>query len=71
MISRAKIDGSSQEEIITTEVEHPDGIAVDWIARNLYWTDTGTDRIEVARLNGKARKVHYLLIFLIICIKVI
>lgn len=40
-----------------TEVEHPDGIAVDWIARNIYWTDTGTDRIEVARLNGNIRKV--------------
>ncbi|XP_075213889.1 low-density lipoprotein receptor-related protein 6 [Lycorma delicatula] len=57
VIRRAKIDGSNQEDLITTEVEHPDGVAVDWIARNLYWTDTGTDRIEVARLNGKARKV--------------
>lgn len=42
---------------MTTEVKHPDGIAVDWIARNMYWTDTGTDRIEVARLTGQARKV--------------
>ena len=30
---------------------------MDWIARNLYWTDTGTDRIEVARLNGTSRRV--------------
>ena len=39
------------------EVDQPDGIAVDWVARNIYWTDTGTDRIEVARLNGTSRKV--------------
>lgn len=42
---------------MNTEVDHPDGIAVDWVARNIYWTDTGTDRIEVARLNGTSRKV--------------
>ena len=41
-----------------TEVDHPDGLAGDWIGRNLYWTDTGTDRIEVARLNGTWRKVR-------------
>lgn len=42
---------------MSAEVFNPDGIAVDWVARNLYWTDTGPDRIEVARLNGTARKV--------------
>ena len=36
---------------------HPDGVAVDWIARNLYWTDQGTKRIEVSRLNGTSRLV--------------
>lgn len=52
------MDGSVQQELVGTEVEHPDGIAIDWIARNLYWTDTGTDRIEVSRLSGAYRKVH-------------
>ena len=30
---------------------------MDWIAGNLYWTDTGRNSIEVARISGKARKV--------------
>ncbi|XP_032221449.2 low-density lipoprotein receptor-related protein 6 isoform X2 [Nematostella vectensis] len=38
-------------------VERPDGIGVDWIGRNLYWTDSGKGRIEVSRLDGTARKV--------------
>ena len=45
------------EVIISSDVKHADGVAVDWVARNLYWTDTGTDRIEVSRLNGSSRKV--------------
>lgn len=32
-------------------------MAVDWIGRNLYWSDTGTDRIEVCHLNGSSRRV--------------
>lgn len=46
-----------QEKVVDSHLQHPDGVAVDWIARNLYWTDTGTDRIEVARLNGTSRRV--------------
>jgi low density lipoprotein receptor-related protein 5/6 len=56
-IKRARPDGTAITDIVTTEIEHPDGLAIDWIARNLYWTDTGTDRIEVCRLNGSFRKV--------------
>ena len=48
---------SDVQVIVSGEVKHPDGVAVDWVARNLYWTDTGTDRIEVSRLNGSSRKV--------------
>lgn len=56
-IQKVRLNGSEQTDVIITEVQHPDGVAIDWIARNLYWTDTGTDRIEVARLDGKYRKV--------------
>lgn len=46
----------------TTEVhqhnlKNPDGLAVDWIAKNLYWCDKGADTIEVSKLDGKYRKV--------------
>lgn len=57
-IQRSRLDGTGQEVIVSAEVFNSDGVAVDWVARNLYWTDTGPDRIEVARLNGTSRKVR-------------
>lgn len=33
----------------------PEGLAVDWIAGNLYWIDSNLDQIEVAKLNGQMR----------------
>ncbi|XP_076313100.1 LDL receptor protein 1 isoform X3 [Tachypleus tridentatus] len=38
-------------------VQSPDGLAVDWIGRNLYWCDKRKDTIEVSRLDGKFRKI--------------
>jgi len=37
----------------------PEGVAVDWISKNLYWTDSGTDRIEVSRLDGTHHKTLF------------
>lgn len=34
----------------------PRGIAVDWVAGNLYWTDSGRDVIEVAQMSGQHSK---------------
>ncbi|OQV21780.1 Prolow-density lipoprotein receptor-related protein 1 [Hypsibius exemplaris] len=45
------------EILHSATVHNPDGIAVDWIAKNLYWCDKGTDTIEVSRLDGGSRKV--------------
>ncbi|XP_002138212.3 prolow-density lipoprotein receptor-related protein 1 isoform X1 [Drosophila pseudoobscura] len=40
-----------------TMLKNPDGLAVDWVAKNLYWCDKGLDTIEVSQLDGKYRKV--------------
>ncbi|OCT83711.1 low-density lipoprotein receptor-related protein 4 [Xenopus laevis] len=56
-ISRAALDGSSHQDILTTGLVTTDGLAVDAIGRKLYWTDTGTNRIEVANFDGTMRKV--------------
>ena len=40
-----------------TILRNPDGIAVDWVGRNLYWCDKTTDTIEVSKLNGLYRKI--------------
>ena len=36
---------------------NPDGIAVEWMGRNLYWCDKTTDTIEVSKINGYYRKI--------------
>lgn len=38
---RANFDGSESEVIVSSNLETTDGLSVDWIGRNLYWTDTG------------------------------
>ncbi|XP_037895975.1 low-density lipoprotein receptor-related protein 1B isoform X2 [Glossina fuscipes] len=38
-------------------LKNPDGLAVDWVAKNLYWCDKGLDTIEVSQLDGKYRRV--------------
>lgn len=40
-IERANLDGSNREKIIHGAIDIPEGLAVDWINRKLYWTDRG------------------------------
>ena len=44
------------EVLFSQNVQTPDGLAVDIVGRNLYWTDTGTDKLEVSKLDGSYRK---------------
>ena len=56
-ISRAFSNGSSAEVVVEFGLDFPDGMAVDWVAGNVYWTDMSIARIEVARTDGRARRV--------------
>lgn len=40
-IERANLDGSNREKVIHEAIDIPEGLAVDWINRKLYWTDRG------------------------------
>ena len=53
---RANLNGTDIETLISSHLKTTDGLAVDWIGKNLYWTDTGTDVIEVAKLSGQYRR---------------
>ncbi|XP_078716677.1 prolow-density lipoprotein receptor-related protein 1-like isoform X3 [Lampetra fluviatilis] len=50
LVARQKIDGTERETILKTNINNVEGIAVDWMGYNLYWTDDGLKTINVARL---------------------
>ncbi|XP_072042767.1 low-density lipoprotein receptor-like [Amphiura filiformis] len=58
-IQRGRIEnyGTGTAEVILSNVDTADGIAVDWIHGNLYWTDTGMDTISVSNLDGSKHSV--------------
>ena len=39
-----------------SSLDAPTGIAVDWTSDNLYWTDSGSGRIEVSSNDGSQRR---------------
>lgn len=49
----------NKTEVVSSGVLSPDGLACDWITNKLYWTDSDTNRIEVATMTGQYRKVLF------------
>ncbi|XP_030179601.1 low-density lipoprotein receptor-related protein 2 [Lynx canadensis] len=37
-------------------IMQPDGLAVDWVGRHIYWSDAKSKRIQVAKLDGRYTK---------------
>ncbi|XP_049341186.1 low-density lipoprotein receptor-related protein 1B isoform X1 [Astyanax mexicanus] len=62
LIGRQKTDGSSRETILKDDLDNVEGISVDWIGNNLYWTNDGYRKtISVARLEKAAETRRTLL----------
>ena len=51
-IQRANLDGLQVEDLITTGLFIPGGIALDVASGKMYWTDLGTAKIQRANLDG-------------------
>lgn len=45
------------EQIFDSGVTVTESLAVDWVGRNLYWTDYVLETIEVSKLDGTYRTV--------------
>lgn len=60
-IKRADFNGSGigAPSTVVWGLASPDGLACDWLGFKLYWTDSETNRIEVAELDGMLRKVLF------------
>ncbi|KAM6393765.1 nidogen-2 isoform 1-T1 [Pluvialis apricaria] len=59
-ISRASLEpGAEPETIINSGLISPEGLAVDHLRRAVFWTDSGLDKIERARLDGSERRVLF------------
>ncbi|XP_035257773.1 low-density lipoprotein receptor-related protein 6 [Anguilla anguilla] len=51
--------GGAAQTVVVSGLHSPDGLACDWLGLKLYWTDSETNRIEVAELDGSLRKVLF------------
>ncbi|KAG5206599.1 hypothetical protein MJG53_008371 [Ovis ammon polii x Ovis aries] len=59
-ISRASLEpGAEPEMVINSGLISPEGLAIDHFRRTMYWTDSGLDKIERARLDGSERRALF------------
>uniref|UniRef100_A0A672I5A0 Low density lipoprotein receptor-related protein 8, apolipoprotein e receptor n=1 Tax=Salarias fasciatus TaxID=181472 RepID=A0A672I5A0_SALFA len=52
-----KASDSSEQVTLIDSLHSPEGLAVDWVHKNIYWTDSGNKSISVATGDGRKRKV--------------
>ncbi|XP_022352172.1 low-density lipoprotein receptor-related protein 8 isoform X4 [Enhydra lutris kenyoni] len=48
-------DPAEQEVLIDEQLHSPEGLAVDWVHKHIYWTDSGNKTISVATIDGARR----------------
>lgn len=56
-IERAGMDSSSRIVIISSNLTWPNGLAIDYETKRLYWADAGMKTIEYGSFDGSDRQV--------------
>ncbi|ESO97555.1 hypothetical protein LOTGIDRAFT_208735 [Lottia gigantea] len=57
-IKRSNLDGSNSQ-VILDGLSSPEGLAVDYVSGNIYYTDSGLDVIGVSKLDGSAKSTLF------------
>lgn len=52
-----KASDLAEQITLIDSLHSPEGLAVDWVHKNIYWTDSGNKSISVASGDGRKRKV--------------
>jgi len=56
-IERSFLDGTERVHLVNTSIVWPNGLALDFVHRKIYWGDARTDKIEVANMDGSGREI--------------
>lgn len=56
-ISRAFMDGTNSADFVSTDIQWPNGLAIDHPNSRLYWTDAKLRTIESIHLDGTDRRI--------------
>ena len=56
-VVRANMNGSGQTRIVTTDLEWPNGIAVDIAHDRIYWSDAHLNTLESSKMDGSDRRI--------------
>ena len=48
---------SNVEVIVSEGINSPEGLALDWVTKRLYWVDDTRNTVEVVNTDGSDRRV--------------
>ena len=54
---RSLLNGTKIESFLDIGIEMLEGLAVDWIGRNIYWADSSNNRVEVMHMDRRSRRL--------------
>ncbi|XP_078526622.1 low-density lipoprotein receptor-related protein 8 [Lissotriton helveticus] len=52
-------DTAEQVTVINSHLHSPEGLAMDWVHKNIYWTDSGNKTLSVATADGCKRRTLF------------
>lgn len=56
-IEAARMDGSERQSLVDKMVQWPTGLAIDYPARRLYWTDPKAHTVSSVNMKGRDRQL--------------